>query len=148
MSTMSLTPALFRSAPVPYRVSSWQSEDSVERMDEFPHWLDEVIQGLGRLGRPELNANDCFVSQEAVWKGLDILAKSMGTNSPAPSLVPGFDGSLQMEWHRGGVDLEIFVEPNGKASAWCEAAGEEWHDDERVRIRRIKRELSRLSAHA
>lgn len=31
------------------------------------------------------------------------------TDLPAPQLVPGNDGSLQIEWHRNGYDIEIDV---------------------------------------
>lgn len=32
---------------------------------------------------------------------------------PAPTVVPGSDGSIQLEWHTRGVDLEVHFEASG-----------------------------------
>lgn len=39
----------------------------------------------------------------------DLLERICDPAVPAPSLVPGSDGSVQAEWHLGRVDLEIDV---------------------------------------
>ena len=42
-----------------------------------------------------------------------ILKHLFTTGLPAPSLVPGSDGSVQIEWHRNQYDIELDVlEPN------------------------------------
>ena len=38
-----------------------------------------------------------------------VLAKLFQNGVPAPNLVPGADGSLQIEWHRNGYDVELDV---------------------------------------
>lgn len=35
---------------------------------------------------------------------------------PAPSTVPGSDGSIQLEWHTRGIDLEVLFAPNRRTS--------------------------------
>ncbi len=37
------------------------------------------------------------------------------TGLPAPSVVPGSDGSIQLEWHMRGVDFEVLFLPSGGA---------------------------------
>ncbi len=32
---------------------------------------------------------------------------------PVPAVVPGFDGSIQFEWHTRGIDLEVSFPPYG-----------------------------------
>jgi len=38
-----------------------------------------------------------------------LLERLCNEDVPAPSLVPGSDGSLQIEWHRSGYDVEIDI---------------------------------------
>jgi hypothetical protein len=39
----------------------------------------------------------------------ELLQRIFNANLPPPSLVPGSDGSVQIEWHRNGYDIEIDV---------------------------------------
>ncbi len=39
-----------------------------------------------------------------------ILASVMTPDAPIPSIVPSSNGRLQIEWHRKGLDIELFVE--------------------------------------
>ena len=36
----------------------------------------------------------------------------------APQLIPGGDGSLQLEWHRKSGEIEFLIEPDGNLSIW------------------------------
>ena len=83
--------------PVPYHVSCW--------VDELQSRLNELT-GL-----------------ERGWDGYDALPVSYACASfaaslmeticvdsvPAPSLVPGPDGTIQIEWHRAGFDIEVHI---------------------------------------
>jgi hypothetical protein len=55
------------------------------------------------------------LQREAVELGLRVLASLyQGAEArPFPWIVPTFRGGLQCEWHQGGVDLEIDIDPNG-----------------------------------
>lgn len=55
----------------------------------------------GYMGRP--------VSFQCANFAANILVRLCRSNVPAPSLVPGADGSLQIEWHRNKFDVEIDV---------------------------------------
>jgi hypothetical protein len=48
-----------------------------------------------------------------VTEALKLLRKVMLRRTPLPSLVPTPDGSLQLEWHENGVDLEIRIASDG-----------------------------------
>jgi hypothetical protein len=37
----------------------------------------------------------------------------------APYIVPGGDGSIQVEWHTKLGELELDLSPNGEAFVWC-----------------------------
>lgn len=39
----------------------------------------------------------------------ELIQRLFNPNLPPPSLVPGSDGSVQIEWHRNGYDIEIDV---------------------------------------
>ena len=100
-------------APLPPRVvlseqdSEWQ--DSVkqrleELVDRLPHGWD------GYDGRPVgfLNANFA----------LSMLSSICRPSTPAPQIVPGSDGDLQIEWHTQYVDIELAVRGPYDVFAW------------------------------
>ncbi len=37
---------------------------------------------------------------------------------PEPSLVHANDGGYQVEWHRDGIDVELYVGPDGSVTGW------------------------------
>jgi len=85
----------------------------------------------GYLGHP--------VSTECANFAVDVLEWIHSGDLPPPSLVPGGDGTLQIEWHRNGFDLEIDVLGPQRIHAWrCnrstaeEEETEEWADISRV----------------
>ena len=65
---------------------------------------------------------------ESVEGASDLLLVAMRDDSPAPHVVPTARGFVQLEWHRGGMDLEIEVHRPGELLASFEnsATGEKW----------------------
>ena len=68
---------------------------------------------------------------------LTILIEVLDSQTPPPSVVPTWEGGLQVEWHRNGVDLEIEVSPSGNieyffASPDEEREGMAWEEIERL----------------
>ena len=49
-------------------------------------------------------------TQETAKAVDELLVNIMLAHSPAPQLVPSASGSIQLEWHLSGIDLEIEVE--------------------------------------
>lgn len=82
---------------VPYPKSSWIA-DLRERLNE----LTSLSMGWdGYQGRP--------VSFSCAMFAANLIERLFVEDVPPPQLVPGADGTLQMEWHRNGFDIEIDV---------------------------------------
>ena len=124
-------------------------ESSIDIWSErgLPAWVYSIIEQFEPIlslkagwtegkGRP--------VTSEAFQASLRVLEETMARDTIAPSLVPTSDGGLQLEWHCAGVDLEVYVEYDGRVSAWCREGGREWEEDSYPRAR-LTKELSLLS---
>ena len=61
---------------------------------------------------------------------LRMLEAVCGANAPAPQIVPGTDGDLQIEWHTEKADIELHVRAPNDGHAWraspANPAGEEF----------------------
>ena len=82
-----------------------------------PHWRDQVRQRLTDLcklssgwdgyGAGPVDAD----TANFAWHLLD---QSCPPDTPPPSIVPGVDGELQIEWHLKQGDIELHVRsPHG-----------------------------------
>ena len=47
-----------------------------------------------------------------------VLARCLSPKGRYPSLVPGADGDVQIEWHWGGVDLEVGLNASAAVHVW------------------------------
>lgn len=93
------TPNVFTSyrTVVPSPRSDWFNQ-LCTRLDE----LTSLPVGWdGYLGQPVSFQSANFVA--------NMLERLYQDNVPAPSLVPGSDGSVQVEWHRNSYDVELDV---------------------------------------
>ncbi len=77
-----------------------------------PKWHMEVVNDLYSI--LALNDNwDSYgatrFSPEIAKAVTSLLIDIMQTNTPAPQVVPSANGSIQLEWHTAGIDLEIEV---------------------------------------
>jgi len=82
---------------VPQNDSSWVRilEERLNELTSLPTGWD------GYRGKP--------VSFQCAYFVANMLERLYQPNVPAPSLVPGSDGSLQVEWHRNMFDVELDV---------------------------------------
>lgn len=82
---------------VPSNCSHWliSLSDRFDEITSLPRGWD------GYQGRP--------VSFSCATFAANLLETVCVDMVPAPSIVPGSDGTLQIEWHLGGFDLEIDV---------------------------------------
>lgn len=105
-----------RRVPVQGFRSDW-CRSLEERLNE----LTALSRGWdGYFGRPVSFSTASFAA--------NILEKICDEKVPSPSLVPGSDGSLQIEWHCKGYDIEIDVISPGQVVAYrrdCETGHEE-----------------------
>ncbi len=68
------------------------------------------------------------VSQESLREALTFLLEAATTipNLASPAVVPTAPGGIQLEWHQGGVDIEVEFNPDDPPSWYAEdvASGE------------------------
>jgi hypothetical protein len=84
-------------------------------------WRDAVIKRLEELIRLERGwdgYDGVPVSLENVTFALRMLEAICAPDAPAPQLVPGSSGDLQIEWHVVGGDIELHVQAPHKVNAW------------------------------
>lgn len=85
---------------------TWSEE--VKRRLEY---LIRLEQGWdGYKGSPVSFDNACFA--------LRMLESICGTETPAPQIVPGMEGDLQIEWHTLKGDIELHVRAPNDVDAW------------------------------
>lgn len=81
--------------------------------EEPPTWFLPLLQQICQLG--DLRSNwDSYgawpLDPPTAAHAVTILLESLTANDPKPSVVPTSGGGLMIEWHLGGVDLEIEVQ--------------------------------------
>ena len=82
---------------IPASSSLW-AEELKSRLNE----LTSLPRGWdGYAGKP--------VTPQCAYFAMNMLERLCRDKVPPPSLVPGGDGSLQVEWHRNGYDVELDV---------------------------------------
>lgn len=90
--------------------------DTHESPGEKPLWLDHVMVRINRLldlpsGWDSYQAR--AVDMDSVNIGLDVLLRTMQPETPLPQIVPTSRGTIQLEWHLRGIDLEVEALPSG-----------------------------------
>ena len=71
--------------------------------------LSERFNELTSLPRGWDGYNGVPVAFNCALFAANLIERLCVENVPAPQLVPGADGTLQLEWHMNGFDLEIDV---------------------------------------
>lgn len=75
-----------------------------------PAWLDPTIKTMAELLHLPENWNSYGalpVDPQAVAWAIELLGRTMGPNTPPPTPVPTAHGGIELEWHMGGIDLEV-----------------------------------------
>ncbi len=92
---------------------------------ELPAWVLPVVRQLDHLLDLPPNWNGSAsapieprLAELAV--NAVLVAVMPDERAPVPHVVPSVDGGLQLEWHRGGWDVEIQLTPMGEI--WVDAA--------------------------
>jgi hypothetical protein len=110
-------------------------------------WVVPVLEQINAIGELEdgwAGPDSRQIADPAIQQALGILSDTMARDTVPPQVVPTAEGGLQMEWHYSGVDLEVYVEPDGHTSAWCREGSREWEEDFFARAR-LTKELSLLT---
>ena len=99
-------------------------------MGEEPKWLYPTLssfQGLLQLPEDWDSYGASLITDEAIAGAADVLVQlKLPLEAPEPSVVPGSSGSVQLEWHRCGADVEIHISSAGDATAFLSDEGEEY----------------------
>ena len=92
-------------------------------------WFEEVKQRLEYLIRLEQGWDGykgLSVSFDNAYFAMQMLESICGTETPAPQIVPGVAGDLQIEWHTLKGDIELHVKAPNEVDAWIlETDGDE-----------------------
>ncbi len=81
-------------------------------------WFGETFtrfQTLLKLGENWNGYGEKAVHENAVKRALNVL-EAIGTEGPAPWVVPTFEGGLQLEWTGNDYEIEVDIPPEGSAS--------------------------------
>jgi hypothetical protein len=84
----------------------------LETEGSLPAWFTRTMQALDRLGSLQDDWDSYGaprISRTSIFAALDLLLPVMGDKTPAPAVVPTNRGTVLLEWHTRGVDLEIEV---------------------------------------
>jgi hypothetical protein len=90
-------------------------------------WRDEVLLRLNELVRLP-RGWDGYSAEPVSFANAQFALRMLETivpaNAPAPQIVPGASGDLQIEWHTLNGDLELHVQaPNQVHAWWADAHG-------------------------
>ena len=90
-------------------------------------WFYPTLQAIAAL--PWQTDNWSFgatrTQNSAVAYMLGILIAVLDSQTPPPAVVPTWNGGVQVEWHRNGIDLEIEVDPEGDIEYFYKSPTEE-----------------------
>lgn len=106
----------------------------VNREGPLPSWLKATTAALNELARLPENWDSYgagTIRQSYILAAMDLLLRIMRDNTPPPSVVPTNRGSVLLEWHLRGIDLEIEVAAHGQFHVVFEDVreGTEWEAD-------------------
>lgn len=91
-------------------------------------WWQTVVQQLNELGELERGWDGYRagpVRFDTANFALRLLEAACREDTPAPQIVPGADGDLQLEWHLATGDIELHVRGPLQVSAWASIDGQE-----------------------
>jgi hypothetical protein len=94
-------------------------------------WFNTTVAGVFRalaLRRGWDTYNARPVAYASVQDALSFLAQTIEPTTAPPAVVPLADGGVQMEWHQGGLDVEIAFSPNEEPEMYVadHETGTEW----------------------
>lgn len=84
-------------------------------------WRNEVMRRLENLMRltPGWDGYRAqAVTLDTVTFTLQMLESTCGDKIPAPQIVPGISGDVQVEWHTDTIDIELHVRAANSVHAW------------------------------
>ena len=90
---------------------------------EIQHWEQDTyarLVHLMSLNRGWDGGDSPAVRPEIATFAWSALASVMGPTTPIPFIAPVSGGGLQIEWHSGGLDIEIYIAQPSRAELFIE----------------------------
>lgn len=116
--------------------------------ESLPEWLldtDQTLQELLKL-KPNWNSYGAQPIRPDVVRAVrDLLPDIVQQRTPRPTVVPTVRGGVQLEWHAGGIDLELEIEAPGQFHVLFENPNEDVELEARLDSSQIS-QLSELCA--
>ena len=114
------------SAPAQGVVQSLRNRDVRVLITDRPSvWRDDVVDRLNHLCCLPVGWNGYRagpVNFNTANFALRVLESVCSPDAPAPSIVPGPSGDLQIEWHLETGDIELHIRAPNDVHAWRETA--------------------------
>ena len=109
-------------------------------MEAKTDWLSHTRKAIDRLLEKSTAsvAEGPPVQLSAATHLIGLLNTILDHDTPPPSVVPTWEGGIQVEWHRNGVDFEIEAGPSGSIDfffkdADMECEGQAWDSIQALR---------------
>jgi hypothetical protein len=97
------------------RKPSWQQQREVINLDSRrskPAWERDALATICRYAELP-NGWDSYAGKplrlDTGMFALQVLSSVMSESTPIPSLIPVASGGVQIEWHRNGLDIELYI---------------------------------------
>jgi len=122
---------------------------------DHPAWLEGALGRVGEMRRLATNWDSYGATQvlpQVIAAAAEILRELTQRRTPLPAIVPTADGSVQLEWHTRGIDLEVrWISPSRIRVYLDDARGQLTPIDEELQydvtpLRGALRELSTRAA--
>ena len=116
---------------------AWKMSQSVLMQMLTPVPTVDIHTGRNSNAEDGWTSDDAFPRPAATSQMLNLLARILDHQVPPPSIVPTWEGGVQVEWHRNGVDLEIESMPSGEIEFFfndqsMECEGQAWEEIDRL----------------
>jgi hypothetical protein len=120
-------------------------------MSNEPLWLRPTVSRLEEILSLSENWDSygaepvSFENAEYAVRFLDFVAS---LTTPAPFIAPTPEGSVQLEWHRAGIDLEVeIVSPYRLCVSYEDGAGrtKSWEEEVTTDLTRVREAIQELS---
>lgn len=98
---------------------SADSNDSLIVATTLAVWIFDAVRSLNSLLALEENWDSYgarAISIDTALSTIRLLDSVIDDRTPMPSIVPVPTGSIQLEWHQSGIDLEVEVTDSGRFS--------------------------------
>jgi hypothetical protein len=115
-------------------------------------WFDASVTGMTHvlgLARGWDSYDARPVARRSAQSALTFLARFVEATTAPPAVVPLSDGGVQLEWHRGGLDVEIAFSPDEEPEMYVadHETGDTWDiDPSSADFEEVRPLLTRLRA--